>query len=209
MLNEIILIGGGGHSKACIDVIESTQQYKIVGIIDSYKQPGTDVLGYTIIGGDQHIQSQPCQLFVISVGQIKSVAARIKLYEKVLQANKSCPKIISPHAYVSQHASIGDGTIVMHGVCVNAAARIGINCIVNTKANIEHDAIVGNHCHISTGATINGDCKVGNNCFIGSSSVVSSQVSITDNVIIGAGSVVVKNIDMPGTYVGNPVRRIA
>jgi len=27
-------------------------------------------------------------------------------------------------------------------------------------------------------------------------------------VIIGANSTVVKNIDLPGTYVGNPIRRI-
>ena len=207
-MHNIMLIGGGGHCKACIDVIESTQQYKIVGILDGKKQPGTTVLGYKILDSDQNIHLQQCKLFVISVGQIKSATARVSLYNNILSVGKTCPKIISPHAHVSKHASLGQGTIIMHNVCINAAAHIGINCIINTKANIEHDAIIGDHCHVSTGATINGDCKVGNNCFIGSSSVISSQVTITDNVIIGAGSVVIRDIETPGTYVGNPARKV-
>ena len=34
--------------------------------------------------------------------------------------------------------------------------KIGINCIINTKALVEHDAIIGDHCHIATSAIING-----------------------------------------------------
>ena len=30
-MKNIILIGAGGHSKACIDVIESEKKYKIIG----------------------------------------------------------------------------------------------------------------------------------------------------------------------------------
>ena len=35
--NNIILIGGGGHAKSCIDVIELEKKYKICGVIDFYK----------------------------------------------------------------------------------------------------------------------------------------------------------------------------
>ena len=34
---NIILIGAGGHATSCIDVIESTNKYKIVGLIDNKK----------------------------------------------------------------------------------------------------------------------------------------------------------------------------
>ena len=33
-MKEIILIGGGGHCKSVIDVIESEGQFEIVGIVD-------------------------------------------------------------------------------------------------------------------------------------------------------------------------------
>ena len=49
-MNSIILIGGGGHCKSCIDVIESEGKYAIAGILDSIKRPGELVLGYHVLG---------------------------------------------------------------------------------------------------------------------------------------------------------------
>ena len=39
---KLILIGGGGHCKACIDVIELENKYKIMGILDSPKNINKD-----------------------------------------------------------------------------------------------------------------------------------------------------------------------
>ena len=44
----------------------------------------------------------------------------------------------------------------MHNALVNAGAKIGDNCILNTKSLVEHDAIVEDHCHISTSSIVNG-----------------------------------------------------
>ncbi|MGH6759928.1 hypothetical protein [Bacteroides hominis] len=45
----------------------------------------------------------------------------------------------------------------MHHAFVNAGARIGSGCIINTFVNVEHDALIGDNCHISTGAMVNQD----------------------------------------------------
>ena len=37
-MKKIILVGGGGHCKSCIDVIENENKYKIIGIIDKKKK---------------------------------------------------------------------------------------------------------------------------------------------------------------------------
>lgn len=50
---------------------------------------------------------------------------------------------------------------------------------------------------------------LGTNVFIGAGCVLVGPLSICDNVIIGAMSLVTKSIDVPGTYVGNPLRRIS
>ncbi len=56
-MKEIILIGGGGHCKSVIDVIEQESQFVIVGIVDKSKLIGTDVLGYPVIGSDSDLES--------------------------------------------------------------------------------------------------------------------------------------------------------
>ncbi len=206
---EIILIGGGGHCKACIDVIEAEGRFKVKGIIDVPEKMGQSVLGYPYIGTDDDLVElvSKNRHFLITLGHINSPFLRIKLFNKIKDLGGEFPVIISPNTHVSPHAVILEGTIIMHGVILNASSKTGKNCIINSHALIEHDAIVGDHCHISTGARVNGMTKVGNKCFIGSGSVLNQSIEIAPETIIGSGSVVRKNIKTSGLYVGNPVKK--
>ena len=189
---NIILVGGGGHCISVIDVIEQQGKYNIKGIIDIKENIGKDVLGYKIIGSDNDLQDLflSCPNAIVSVGQIKSSALRIHLFQKLKTIGYHLPIVISPLAYVSKYALIGEGSIIMHQASVNAGAKIGKNCIINTKANIEHNAHVEDFCHISTGTIVNGDCIIGKETFIGSNATISNGVTISPNSIISAGEFV-------------------
>jgi len=211
MKDKIILIGGGGHCKSVIDVIEQENKFEIIGIIDIKDKIGTSVIGYNVIGCDDDIEklSKTCKNFIITFGQGKSNEFRKNTYAKLKSLNINLPIIKSPYSHVSKHAIIGEGTVVMHGVIVNAGATVGVNCILNTQSLIEHDAEVGSHCHISTKATLNGTVKMGNSVFAGSSCVIKDGISICDDVTIGTGATVVKDITEAGIYVGCPAKRTA
>jgi len=191
-MKEIILIGGGGHCRSVIDVIEQESQFKIVGIVDKPELLETDVLGYPVIGNDSDLEglAKIHTHAIVTVGQIKSADLRIKLFNLVLDAGFVLPNVISPRAYVSKYANIGKGTVIMHNALVNANAKVGYNCIINTNALIEHDSNIGNHCHIATNVVINGSVLVGQESFIGSGSVTKEGIIIDDNSFIKAGSIV-------------------
>ena len=192
MKEDIILIGGGGHCASCIDVIEQQDKYNIAGIIDIPEKVGEKVLGYPVIGSDDDLNDivSKYKLFHVSMGFIRDPKRRIELFEKVQKLGGEFPLIISPRAYVSSHASIEEGTIIMHDCLINVNVKIGKNCILNTKSLIEHDSIIGDNCHISTGAIINGAVKIGTASFIGSNATVIECVSVPDNIFIKAGSLV-------------------
>ncbi len=191
-MKDIILIGGGGHCKSVIDVIEQEGRFKIAGIVDKPDLLGSNVLGYPVIGDDSDLASlaNKYQHALIAVGQIKSPSLRIKLFNSAIEAGFILPSIISPNAYVSQHASIGSGTVVMHQALINANTTIGDNCIVNSKALVEHDCRISEHCHISTNATINGGVVVESKCFIGSGAITKELITIKKGSFIKAGSLV-------------------
>ena len=191
-MKDIVLIGGGGHCKAVIDVIEQEGRFNIIGIIDKPELLGKNVLGYPIIGNDSELNNlvKRCKNVLITIGQIRSPLPRINLFDTVLKLGFTLPSIVSPRAYVSQHASIGMGSIIMHDAIVNAGVKIGDNCIINTKSIVEHGSNIGNHCHISTNAVINGDVVVGNGSFIGSGAVTKEGIRINDNFFAKAGSVI-------------------
>lgn len=208
MKQDIVLIGGGGHCKSCIDVVESTGIYSIAGIVDIPARRGEKVCGYPVIASDEDLRSLAGQYhnFLITVGHIKSSERREELFNAVLSVGGSLPSVVASTAHVSPHASVARGTIVMHHAFVNAAATVGEGCIINTAAIVEHDVVIGGFCHVSTAAVVNGGSRVGACSFIGSNSCVKEGVSIGEHAMIGAGSVVISDVPAAHVFVGNPAR---
>lgn len=207
-MRPLILIGGGGHCKSVIEAAESSG-WTIMGILDLPEFLGKECLGYKVIGVDDDIPHyvEECD-FVVTLGFIKNPIPRIKLHQLVEKNGGKFATIIASTAHVSKDAKIADGTVVLHHSTVNAGAKIGKGCIINTAANIEHDVEICDYTHISTGAMVNGDCTIGKGCFIGSGAVINNGIRITDNCIFGSGSVVHRDISDVGIYVGNPIRKI-
>lgn len=191
-MEPIILIGGGGHCRSCIDVMEQEGKYNILGILDLKEKIGQEIFTYKIIGTDVDLKKliKICRNFFITVGQLDSAGKRLSLYNKLKKLDVNLPVIISPYAYVSKHSLIGEGSIIMHSAQVNAGAKIGVNCIINSKALIEHDATIGNHCHVSTGAIVNGGVILGDRSFFGSSAVSKQYIKIPADSFIKANSVI-------------------
>lgn len=198
-MKGLLLIGGGGHCKAAIDVIE-TAGLKIAGVLERSGADFADVLGYPVLGDDSALTKFVAKghSVMVTIGQIKSPAARIRAFEAAQASGADMPSVVSPNAYVSRHASLGAGALVLHGAVINAAARVGHNVIVNSLALVEHDVEVGDHCHIATGARINGSVTIGDGVFIGSGAVIKNGVSIGAGALIGAGAVVCNDISKGG-----------
>jgi len=210
MDNNILLIGGGGHCKAVIDIIELTNEYNIIGILDLKKNIGGTVFGYKILGSDDdmHKYRSLATYAFVTTGSGGSCLLRKKLFDKLLSIGYKIPNIISPTAYVSKHVELGIGNIIMHHSLINANVKILNNNIFNSKSLIEHDSTVGSHNYISTSANINGMVNIGENCYIGSSSVINQTLKVSDNIIIGSGAVIVKDCIEEGVYVGIPAKKI-
>lgn len=201
---DLLLIGAGGHSHACIDAVESDGRFRIVGLVGAVGDPLVEHLGYPMLGNDADLErlAAGCRNAFVAVGHVRSPDPRMRLFERARSLGMMLPTIVSDRAYVSRHAQLGVGTLVMHGAVINAGARVGANCIVNSRALVEHDAEVGNHCHISTGAILNGGVKVGAGSFVGSGSVVREGVTIGQGCTVGMGLALRRSLPDHARFVG-------
>lgn len=186
----LLIIGAGGHALACIDVIEQEGRFAVAGLVGRRTDVGGRVLDYPVVASDEDLAGLATHIphALIAVGHIQTAEVRARLYSAAQAAGFSLPTIVSPRAYVSRHAQIGAGTLVMHGAVVGPGVRVGVNCIVNTRSHIEHGVIIGDHVHVSTAAVLNGDVKVGNRSFIGSGALVIEGASIPDGSVVPMGS---------------------
>lgn len=188
----ILLVGAGGHARACIDVIEQEGRFAVAGLVGQPYEVGSQVLGYPVLGTDADLPRLLGNYAhaLVTVGQIKSPEPRMRLFDLLERGGCTLPVVISPRAYVSPHAVVGAGTIVMHGAVINAGAEVGRNCILNSQSLVEHDVMIADHCHIATAAQINGGTAIGSGTFIGSGSCVRQCIKIGEGCIIGMGQLV-------------------
>ena len=198
--NSILLLGAGGHARACIDVLELQGQFLIGGLLGLAAEVGTRVLGYPVLGTDAELPAvlQEHGYALVTVGQIKTPAQRVRLFELACAQGCALPVIVSPRAQISRHASLAAGTIAMHGAVVNAGAVVGRNCILNSLCLVEHDAVIEDHCHIATAAIVNSGVHVATGTFIGSNACVRQGVQIGERCVIGMGQRVLRDC-APGT----------
>ncbi|SEK59409.1 acetyltransferase [Ectothiorhodospira marina] len=196
-MKPLLLLGGGGHCHAAVDVIEAGTVYQIVGVVQPSVAGSAPVLGYPVVGTDDDLSALLAETprALVTIGQIKSPATRIRLFELLKSHGAEIPVIKSPSSYCSPHAELGEGCILMHGALINANAHVGENCIVNSQALIEHDAEIGAHCHISTGSRVNGGVRIGTGCFIGSGAILREGIEVGNGAIIGAGQVVLQDVE--------------
>ena len=185
---KIILIGCGGHTKVCADVVLNSGKFQIAGVVCDEKKCSQSSK-YWYRQRFKNIKKK-YNYALITIGQIKNYQKRLSILNKLKKLDFRIPVIISKQAITSKSAKIKSGTIVMDRAVIHQDVNIGENCTINTGAIIEHDVTIGNNSHISTGAIVNGGVKIGNNVFIGSGSIIVNNINIKSNSFVKAGSLV-------------------
>ena len=196
-LDEIILLGGGGHAKVLIDLINISGQFEISGILDTQLEIGIKVLNVSVIGGDNLLSGlygKGIRNVCIAIGSVKDNTRRRILFDKVKQMGFLVPYLLHPQTIISKNVHFSEGVQIMAGVNVQTDSLFKENTIINTGAIIEHDCSIGSHVHICPGAVISGGCTVGDGTFIGAGATVMQEINIGKCVTVAAGAVVVKDV---------------
>ena len=113
---------------------------------------------------------------------------------------------IGPFVEIQKNTVIGNDTKIQSHSFICELVNIGNNCFIGHGVMFINDLF-------SNGGPAGGDqskwkaTTIGNHVSIGSNATIL-PVNICDNVVIGAGAVVTKDIKKPGTYIGNPAKKL-
>lgn len=188
-MEDIILVGYGGHAKSVADSIERQGKYKIRGYTDIEEH----LSKYQYLGTDaklKHFYDNGIKNAVIAIGYMGKGCLREKLYEKVKSLGFYVPVIKDPDSIVSDSAIIGEGTFIGKGAVINAEATVGKMAIINTKALVEHECNVADFAHVAVGAVLCGNVTVGKAAFIGANATVIQGRTIEAGRIVPAGETI-------------------
>jgi sugar O-acyltransferase (sialic acid O-acetyltransferase NeuD family) len=202
-MNDLIIIGAGGHGRVIADIAQKSGKYKTISFLDD--GDAKETMGLPIIGRSMDIKkyTNTADIFVA----IGNSAVRGEFIERLLAMGANVPTLIHPSAIIGACVEIGAGTAIMAGTVINPCSKLGKGCIVNTSSSIDHDCMIGDYVHIAVGAHLAGAVSVGKKTWIGAGATVRNNVDICSNCMIGAGAVVIKDITESGTYIGVPAKK--
>lgn len=209
MKENIILVGGGGHCLSVIDSIERTEQYNIIGIIDTKEKVGESIADYRVIGTDKDLNNyyrDGVRHAFITLGSIDNAINRKRLYSLCVNEGYIFPVIIDPSAIIGSNVKIKEGSYVGKGTIINSTVSIGINAIINTGSIVEHNCFISDFTHIAPAVKLAGGVNVGDFTHIGIGSTVIQNIQIGNNVLIGSASNVLIDIYDNAKAYGNPAK---
>lgn len=186
---------------------------RVEALIDDTVNKASPFEGVPIYHGEQGLDefldgSTKADLgFVVAIGNPHG-DVRLKLHALMLGRGLRPVSFADPAALICRSASFGEGLQLMPSAIIHSDVRIGLQCIVNTRALVEHDCVLEDGVEIGPGAVLCGRVHVGAHSWIGANATVRPRVRIGANTIIGAGSVVVTDIPNNCVAVGVPARVI-
>lgn len=191
-MEDIILVGFGGHGKSVADCIERQKEYRIIGYTDMQEHDAP----YKYLGTDEVLQeyyAKGIRNAAVCVGYLGKGTLREKLYDRLIKIGYTLPVIKDPSSVISESAVIGEGTFIGKSAVVNAETRVGKMCIINTQAVVEHECCVGDFVHVAVGAVLCGQVCVGDGAFVGANATVIQCMNIAERGIVPAGYVIREN----------------
>lgn len=82
---------------------------------------------------------------------------------------------VSPQAYISPSAQVGEGLYAGEFSVIADGAQIGKNVKIYPQCFIGDNVVIGDNCTLFAGVKIYSDCVIGNNCIIHSGTVIGSD----------------------------------
>lgn len=210
-MKNIVIIGASGHGGMLLDCIEKEGRYNVLGFVDSFKEKGTKMNGYEVLGNElelpQLIDTFHIQGAILAIGNNwtrKNMANKINDIAPGLDFVST----IHPSAIVGKGVKIGKGSAVLPGAIINANATLGDFCILNTNASLGHDGHMEDFSSIASGACTGGELVLGRFSAISLGANIIEKITIGNHSVIGAGSLVVKNVGSHSVVYGSPARLI-
>lgn len=208
-MNDIYIIGSGGHARAVLSIIKILDKWKKISIIDiDFKDQNEEILGVSVSGGLELLEPLNAKEIDIFVA-IGDNFLRKGMLNSLSKNGFNMPNMIHDTAIIDEDAIIGEGNFIGANVNIGPGVQIGNGNIINNLANIDHESKIGHWNHLSPSSVICGRVVIKNLTWIGANSTVIDGLEVAEKTIIGAGSVVIKSIMNSGLkYAGVPARKL-
>jgi len=209
MVNNLIVVGAGGHCRVILSVLKYYENFSVMGIADRTSQTKGEKISDCVIqyswNDFKKIYKNGTRHAAIAIGNNEE---RKELFLELTDIGFKIPTIIHPASLIEKDAVIENGSLICMGAKIGTKVHIGKSCVVYTGSILDHEVKLGDFVYLSPGCNIAGQVSIDDSSFIGLGSTIIEKTSIGSNVTVGAGSVVLNNIPDNTVVAGVPAKKI-
>ena len=206
---EIVIWGARGHARVLADILARDGRSVVVTADRDEVEP--PLPGVPCLAGRAAFEAwlagrDAARLaFLVAIGGGRG-RDRLEIAEWLAGLGFDEASVRHLAATVEPSARAGAGLHALAGSVIGAGARLGRQCILNTRASVDHDCVVGDGVHLAPGATVCGEVRIGHGAFIAAGATVLPRLTIGADAVVGAGAVVVRDVPEGSTVIGLPAR---
>lgn len=186
-MEKLLLVGAGGFGRVVLEHASTLFECAFLDDGDTSLVDGIPVIGNT---NDMERFYGEYKLLLVTIGNNK---LRERLYKEAANIGYAFPNIIHASAYISPHAHIGQGCVILNNAVIQNNAKCGDGCILNPGVELHHDSSIGNYCLIYTNSVVRSLTTVGDRVWVGSSATIATGAIVPEDSLIEDGRVVPKN----------------
>ncbi|MDR1463956.1 MAG: acetyltransferase [Oscillospiraceae bacterium] len=202
---HLLILGSGGHAKSVWEAAKD-QFEQISFLTNDPAMTGEVSFCGCPVAVDPQTDPAAVPDFDLAVVAVGDNRRRLELSRALRRRGIPLAVVLHPRASVSGAAELGPGTVVLANASVNAFARLGTACIVNTGAVAEHDCLLGDGTHLAPNAAIGGAVRTGEGVWFGIGSCAAPGIFVGDWSVVGAGAAVLADVPERVLAAGVPAK---
>ncbi|HEV2862301.1 MAG TPA: acetyltransferase [Pyrinomonadaceae bacterium] len=209
---RVVIVGAGGHAREVAEILSQRERERagprLLGFVaDDPENYPAEIGGVPFLGDWAWFDgADPEGLAVVCAVGLPQL--RKYLVGRAAARGFRFASAVSPLAYVSPEAHLGEGVMVFPQAFVSAGSHLGDHAVVNVGASVSHDTGVGRYATLGPGVRVAGRVSVGEGSYLGIGASVIDRVSIGAWATVGGGACVTRDLPDNVTAVGVPARVI-
>lgn len=153
-MKKLLIIGAGQYGSVVQDIANSLKEFSRIEFIDDNSEKA--------IGKVKNLKDFKGE-FTHCIAAVGNPEIRKAFLQQAKGEGFAVEPLISPMAFCSPTATVGEGSVLEPMAVVNANAVLGKGCIVSAGGVVNHNAILGDFSQVDCNATVSARAVVEEN----------------------------------------------
>jgi sugar O-acyltransferase (sialic acid O-acetyltransferase NeuD family) len=205
----LLIVGAGGFARETAEALRAINslgdRWHLLGHLDDDPATHGRAVGSSLVLGPSGlVHEYPEAAVVVCTGRPSNYFSRKQIVRRLALDAGRYARVVHPAASLAHDAEIGEGSVLLAGVVVTAAARIGRHVAVMPSVVIPHDDEIGDFVTIASGVRLGGGVFVGEGAYLGAGALVREGLRVGEWSLVGMGSLVLSDIPPNTVAYGSP-----